>query len=100
MARLAPLDRSASIAAYGLEYTLIRERRGIHPGLVAPRALTGPLRGLRDRNAAAASAGYTYFLHNDPNDGHPLCHTGCEIRLVNASEGVCLECQELMGDAQ
>jgi hypothetical protein len=56
------------------------------------------VRGLRDRNAAARSAGYGYFF-SGPVEQHPYCQTGCELRMVNASEGDCLECRAQMSVA-
>jgi hypothetical protein len=96
------LTRSRMLELYGLEfYMLSRRYPGIEPDTIAPRGLTGPLRGMADRNAAADAAGYSYWLHNDPNEGHTHCQTGSPIRHVDAAYGECVECRTLrLGDAQ
>jgi hypothetical protein len=95
-------ERRLALTLYGAEILRLSDKYGIEPSSVAPRSLTGPLRGLQKRNAAARAAGYTYFF-SGPVEQHPRCQTGNELWAVNEAQGECLECRkitEAQGDAQ
>jgi hypothetical protein len=91
-------ERRLALTLYGPEILRLSDKYSIEPDRIAPRGLTGPLRGLSKRNAAARASGYTYFF-SGPVEQHLYCQTGCELRMVNDAEGDCLECRKIQESA-